>query len=581
MNKFTKQCVAAFASLAMAGTLCVAGAVVTNNVAFATDSTAASTDPAPWDQAAANKTGSITITKYKDETNDQGKQTQKTKVEGAKFKVTPVSKIDGTAIDLKKYDDWLKVAAKVPSLNLNPSSLPSTDLGTAVTNPNPAQGETDNTLFATGSDGKVTVNNLQIGLYKVEEVSVPDGYEKLPQPFFMTIPEITSGKKGTEYDYKPTVDPKNAYTKDAIKKTVDTTGMVGTKDDLPYTISTSVVTNSGTPVKNRTADDYQGFAVWDDALISAYDGMDNLDNTAAKKMISNVKIGTTPINNAADQEDKYSVSVESHSDSDKNSPEAGRKRIKITFKDGATGGLNDIATALKTSPNAKLTFDIKFTLSKNVAAGELVNKYGYQPGYKKDTPDKDKPKPVNPDPGSESKVTLVQFKIKKISSTDGKAIKGAKFAVFAKSDDAKACATDASRTDANCKDKSSKGFDTQTETAETTGLTKDGFKAKVGQKFYVVETKAPDKYVLAPKVEEVTIPTEYTKDTNYDSKSQTFIYSFKDVPTSDNGIDHWFKLPKTGAYGVIIFALVGMCLVAVGIFVFMRNRRKDEEQQAA
>jgi hypothetical protein len=51
------------------------------------------------------------------------------------------------------------------------------------------------------------------------------------------------------------------------------------------------------------------------------------------------------------------------------------------------------------------------------------------------------------------------------------------------------------------------------------------------------------------------------------------------VPTKDNG--SWFNLPKTGAAGVIIFALAGMCLVAVGMFIFLRNRKKDEEQQAA
>ena len=569
MNKFTKQCVAAIASLAMAGTLCVAGAVVAGSSAWADTGC---NNGAPWSDACKTQTGSITITKYKDEleknSSNQYVQSKKTHVVGAKFKVTPVSKLDGTAIDLKKYDDWLKVAAKVPTLNANPGSLKDTDLGTALTEQ------------ATNSDGVAKFDQLGIGLYKVEEVSVPDGYEKLPQPFFMTIPEITSGKKGTEYNYHVTVDPKNAYTADAIKKTVDTKGMVGTKDDLPYTISTSVVTNSGTPVKDRTADDYQGFAVWDDALISAYDGMDKLDNAAAKKMISNVKIGTTPISNTVDQEDKYSVSVESHSDSDKNSPEAGRKRIKITFKDGATGGLNDIATALKTSPNAKLTFDIKFTLSKDVAAGELVNKYGYQPGYKKGTLEGNKPKPVNPNPGSESKVTLVKFKIKKISSADEKPIKGAKFAVFAKSDVASACAADASRSEAKCKNKSSKGFATDTETADKTGLTADGFKAKVGQTFYVVETKAPDKYVLAPKVEEVTIPTKYTEDASYDAKTQTFVYSFKDVPTSNN-IDHWFKLPKTGAYGVFIFAIAGIVLIAASVFIYTRNNRKEEDKQRA
>ena len=551
MNKITKQCVAAIASLSMAGTLCVAGAVVAGSSAWAVTPAASSTDPAPWDKSAASKTGTITITKYKDETNDQGVQTKKTKVTGAKFKVTPVSKIDGSAIDLKKYDDWLKVAAKVPSLNANPSSLKDTDLGAAL----PEQ---------TTNDGIATFSNLQIGLYKVEEVSVPDGYEKLPEPFFMTIPEITSGKKGTEYNYNPTVDPKNAYTKDAIKKTVDTTGMVGTKDDLPYTISTSVVTNSGTPVKDRTADDYQGFAVWDDALTKAYDANANV--------VQKVKIGNSEITNSKGKEDKYKVEV-------KDTPSDNtRKRITVSFTDT---GLGEIATALKTSPNAKLTVDLKFTLKEGVDSGELVNKYGYQPGYKKGTPENEKPKPVNPNPGNESKVTLVKFQIKKISSTNGTPIKGAKFAVFAKEDEASACAADASRSEAKCKNKSSKGFATDTETADNTGLTAAGFKAKVGQKFYVVETKAPDKYVLAPKVEEVTIPTEYTKDAKYDSQTQTFVYSFKDVPTNDNGIDHWFKLPKTGAYGVIIFAIIGLGLVGAGTFMYMRNNRKKEEEQAA
>lgn len=63
MNKFTKQCVAAVASLAMAGTLCVAGAVVAGSSAWAAQTAA---EKAPWDAKIGNKKGSITITKYKD-----------------------------------------------------------------------------------------------------------------------------------------------------------------------------------------------------------------------------------------------------------------------------------------------------------------------------------------------------------------------------------------------------------------------------------------------------------------------------------------------------------------------------------
>lgn len=547
MNKFTKQCVAAFASLAMAGTLCVAGAVVANNVAFANSPSAEAAKPAPWSEAGKKLTGSITITKYKDETDEKGNQKKTTPVKGAKFKVYKV-----TNFDLTKYDTWLDVAAKVPTLNANPNDSSAGlnfDKGTEQ---------------LTTDAGVAKFNQLGIGLYKVEETSVPDGYEKLPQPFFMTIPQITNESGKTTYTYDVKVDPKNAYTKDAIKKTVDTTGMVGTKDDLLYTISTSVVTTSGTPVKDRKADDYQGFAVWDDALKSAYD--------SSKDVVKSVKIGTTEIKNSTGKEDKYKVAVAATPDDNT------RQRITVSFTDA---GLGEIATALKTSPNAKLTVALKFTLKADAPAGELINKYGYQPGYKKGTPDQDKPKPVNPNPGPESKVTLVKFQIKKISSTDGKAIKGAKFAVFAKQEDASACAADASRTDAKCKNKSSKGFATDAETADKTGLTADGFKAKVGQKFYVVETKAPDNYVLAPKVEEVTIPTTYLTDANYNKDSKTFVYSFKDVPTSNNSIDHWFKLPKTGAYGVFIFAIAGIVLIAASVFIYTRNNRKEEDKQRA
>ncbi|MFP1715369.1 SpaH/EbpB family LPXTG-anchored major pilin [Gardnerella leopoldii] len=546
MNKFTKQCVAAFASLAMAGTLCVAGAVVANNVAFANSPSAEAAKPAPWSEAGKKLTGSITITKYKDETDEKGNQKKTTPVKGAKFKVYKV-----TNFDLTKYDTWLDVAAKVPTLNANPNDSSaglSFDKGTEQ---------------LTTDAGVAKFNQLGIGLYKVEETSVPDGYEKLPQPFFMTIPQITNESGKTTYTYDVKVDPKNAYTKDAIKKTVDTTGMVGTKDDLPYTISTSVVTTSGTPVKDRKADDYQGFAVWDDALKSAY--------ASSKDVVKSVKIGDTTITNSNGKEDKYKVNVQDTPDDNT------RSRITVSFTDA---GLGEIANALKTSPNAKLTVALKFTLKADAPAGELVNKYGYQPGYKKGTPDNDKPKPVNPTPNPDSKVTLVKFQIKKISSTDGKAIKGAKFAVFAKQEDASACAADASRSTDKCKGKSSKGF-ADTETADKTGLTAAGFEAKVGQKFYVVETKAPDNYVLAPKVEEVTIPTTYSSATGYDSKSQTFVYSFKDVPTSNNSIDHWFKLPKTGAYGVFIFAIAGIVLIAASVFIYTRNNRKEEDKQRA
>ena len=67
--------------------------------------------------------------------------------------------------------------------------------------------------------------------------------------------------------------------------------------------------------------------------------------------------------------------------------------------------------------------------------------------------------------------------------------------------------------------------------------------------------------------------------TSADKSADAQVVDIANVPTADGGF--WFNLPKTGAAGVTIFAIAGMGLVGIGIFVFMRNRKKDEDQQAA
>ncbi|EIK86281.1 SpaH/EbpB family LPXTG-anchored major pilin [Gardnerella pickettii] len=579
MNKITKQCVAAVASLAMAGTLCVAGAVVAGSSAWAETTP----EKAPWDlgNTAAQKKGTITITKYKYALNKQGNQEKKEKVAGATFKVTKVEKLstsDTANLDLTKYDDWMKVAAKVEALNANPNSneLKLADQGTEK-----KTGDgTNNT-----KEGEAKFENLAIGLYKVEETKAAPGYAVLSKPFFMTIPQVTRDKssKDNTYTYAVSVEPKNKSTKDAISKTADKSGMVGAGDELPYTITTDVTTTSETTPGEYTKDDFQGFAVWDDALISAYsDVTSNLSAADAKNLVKEVKIGTTTIP-AKD----YNVNV-ADSDVDKGANNTvTRKRITVSFTDD---GLTAIATALKNATDKsnlpKLTVKFVFKLAPNAPTGEFSNKYGYQPGHGKDgkTPD-----PVNPpDPGPGAKVTLVKFQIKKVDGTNvTKVLKGAKFAVFAKKADADTCVADKTRADTSCKDKATKGYTTGTTvadglagatngTAENTGLT-GAFEVKAGEKFYIVETDAPEGFALSPKVEEVTAQTSGTE---YDTTSKVFTYTFKDLPNGGEGNKRWFNLPETGAAGVIIFALIGLGLVGSGMFVFLKNRKKEEEQAA-
>ena len=581
MNKITKQCVAAVASLAMAGTLCVAGAVVAGSSAWAADA-----KPAPWAANIGEQKGSITITKYKYALTAQGAQEKKDKVAGAEFTVKKVTQINGAAIDLKKYDDWMKVAGIVEKVNSGKES----EAKLTLEDPGTKQTTADGT-------GEAKFPNLEIGLYKVEETKAAPGYAVLSKPFFMTIPQVTREKssKDNTYTYDVSVEPKNKSTKDAIQKKVDTAGTVGAGDEIPYTITTDVTTTSEVPPDSYTKDDFQGFAVWDDALISAYDGMTNLSVDAAKKLVTEVKIGDTPINNTENKEDKYTVTVE---DSPvENTPAVTRKRIKVTFTDGENGGLATIANALKGAKDKsklpKLTVKLVFKLAPDApaTADGFYNKYGYQPGHGKNGTT---PEPVNPPENNpDAKVTLVKFKIKKVNAVkETEGLEGAKFAVFAKKADADACKADPARSAEKCQNKATKGLvksGTTTAiadglegatkgTAKDTGLT-GAFEVKAGEKFYIVETAAPEGFALSPKVEEVTADN---KGDGYDTKTSTFVYTFKDLPNGgpDGSGKNWFNLPETGAAGVIIFALIGLGLVGSGMFVFLKNRKKEEEQAA-
>lgn len=245
VNKFTKQCVAAFASLAMAGTLCVAGAVVANSSAWAADTC---NNGAPWSDACNTQTGSIKITKYE----DKGANVKTTPLPGAKFKVT---KING--YNLTQYSDWENLAKKVADLNKNPNDASIT--GTAVSDQ--LNEGTDKTLFKTNAQGIANVKNLAIGLYKVEEAEAAPGYSKDVTPFFMTIPEIThEAGQPVKYNYNVTVDPKNQSLANRITKTLVRTDGAGTEfvgkgDTMTYKISADVLSTSATDRAKWTKSD--------------------------------------------------------------------------------------------------------------------------------------------------------------------------------------------------------------------------------------------------------------------------------------------------------------------------------------
>ena len=322
-----------------------------------------------------------------------------------------------------------------------------------------------------------------------------------------------------------------------------------------------------------TADDLKGYAIFDDALTAAYDKVDA--STVDKVTVDGVKDALTKgANKDASDADYYVTSEGTPKDST-------RTRISVVFlKKGLekiVAQLNDANAATK-NPKVHVTF--KFKIATTVPTGsdnKLMNKYGFIPGGK----DGENHNPIVPE--SHTDTEFRKFHIFKYDGVKGKddasaKLQGAKFKVFAgatgdgKQDDtdskavAQKCADDP--TTDNCKTALT-GFGEKP--TDANGVTAD-YVAKVGQKFYIVETAAPDKYARSTKVYEVTLESA-KKD------AAARVVDIPNVPTKDGGF--WFNLPKTGAAGVIIFALAGVCLVCFGIFVFMRNRKKDEEQQAA
>lgn len=487
---------------------------------------AADNDKAPWDNDAP--TGSLTIKKLKD---GEAPGTE-TPVQGAEFTVTEVEKVNNQAFNLKTEQGWKDLAKQVDALN---------------------QGTVTPTLKAdakkmtTGQDGTAKFDGLAIGLYKVVESKVPQGYSSDVRPFYVTIPQITKGADGSKnpvYTYDVTVKPKNKDVSSAITKTADTTKTVVTGDTISYTIEAGVnKTKESNGNVDLTKEDLKGYTIFDDAPNQTF--------TNLKEGVKKVTVGTMELTKDTD----YTI------DADEFTPGTNKAstRLKVKFTDT---GLEKIATAVNGTPDVKVKVELTFTIQPNYNKAEIVNKFGFIPGYNpgkgetEPSPVTPTPKPGETDPNP--KTVFRNFQIKKVSAkADTELLSGAKFKLFANQDEAKKCAQDPSVED-NCKNASTFGE----KSTNDRGVT-DQVKAIVGKTFYAVETEAPEGYARSNQVTEVNIP-ENNLDDPYEVK-------IENVPTSDSG--NWFTLPKTGATGVIIFALAGLALVAAGTGLYLFGRK--------
>ena len=589
MNKLTKKCVAAIASLAMAGTLCVAGAVTMAGVAWATPPKIVpqpSADNSPWGKK-KDKTGTLTINKFKysDAVDNEGHH-KGDALTGATFTLKKVTKIGGVDLDYTKFTTWSKIAGIVGALNRGDEA--SANL-TFEDNP---------TYNPTVAENATTFANLPEGLYKVVETP-PAGYGAADvTEFYITMPMIEPDNKTNPYDWNPTINPKNKDISKTFTKTLDNgkdhNSVLAKDKTLYYTISSTV---NRTKLNNLTADDIWGFAVFDDAPTAPF----GTSITAAA--VESVKIGEGDSATELTKDTDYKVSIVDSSSSDENdkkSLENGRKRILVKFENP---GLGKIAQQMNTDGSTKATkvnVTIKLELDSsyydNLTApaanaadtsgkNEVVNKSGFFPAHFKSAPKVPDPIISGDDDvkGGTSKVKFGWFDVFKYDAAEESkeaskrtGLSGAEFRLFNTEEKANACAeklVDASKdadTVEECKAGSSTFKGEEATTQETTGKLKAAVKVQAGTNIYLVEVKAPKDYMRLPEVKAVNVEAD---------KLTTVEFSNTKKSSTDNKWA-WFNLPATGAAGVILFALAGMGLIAASVFLYMRNRKEEEQAKA-
>ena len=373
MNRLSRKFVAAVSSLAMAGTLCVAGAVTVSGVAWAVPRPPVHQGGAkpkdPWVENAP-KTGTITILKCEKKKADD-KDTSQTQcptgfkpLKGAKFTLTKVTSVkegnENVTLDLSKFESWQKIAKLVSKLNDHTIK----ENGDEITLGTTKSGDGQNVFESaeTGEDGQVKFENKDLGLYKVEETQVPTGYMvsdtksfymTLPLPEYTTTGEGDNAKTSVKYNYNPTVYPKNMSTSDSIEKVYDKAKFASVKDKVPFTITAKV--NKFKSEKALTAEDLQGYKVFDDAPTAAFKTID-------KAVVKSVKINGEEVKNN-DTTTYYNVedpiansTQENYKNDDANENQrglvAGHTRILVKFE---KAGLEKIADAINACKNNDTT----------------------------------------------------------------------------------------------------------------------------------------------------------------------------------------------------------------------------------
>ena len=406
--------------------------------------------------------------------------------------------------------------------------------------------------ITTGGDGLASFTDAQteVGAYLVSETRTPD--KVIPaEDFVVTLP-MTNPDNTTKWNYDVHVYPKNTIS--GVDKKVTDKPAPGSGHDITYTITTSI-----------PKVDYPG-----GARIKRYEVVDQLDKRIKKDALTPVvKIvgqNETPL---ADTTDYTLITAEGadHNWATIQLTEEGRRKAAEARHNG-TG-----------ETKVQVTLTAKFDATVNLE-GDLSNTAGLIPN---DSPNFtwDPSNPGTKVPGIPTTPVLSKYGKVVVTKTgtdelaDKTKYNGAQFQVYE-------CTKTAGGATLRDGDPSTQAVDPLTIGGEKTFTTAgqgmveinylrandyvDGMKKDTltdEDHYCLVETKAPEGYTLQAD----PIPFRVLAD-NATAKAPTAV-TVTDVPKNAG-----FRLPLTGANGVIFLTVAGALLVAGGAVVAYANKRR-------
>lgn len=240
------------ASKLIAAALALVMVLACSNPVFAADP-----DPTLID---GNRTGTITLTKYDSAKGGKEEEAVVPEAEFSAYRIIGYEDGKYTVVDGKGYEDTIGGAAG--AVVGTGTSFGSTDaleakISALQNKINENKTGADATAV-TGANGVATFANLPLGVYLIQETSVPDGYTISSQAFLVSVPQWDNDSN--EWEYEITAYPKDegiSVDKKMGEGADKTSDSYSIGDTIPYTVTATIPNygnvNGSNPVKKVTA----------------------------------------------------------------------------------------------------------------------------------------------------------------------------------------------------------------------------------------------------------------------------------------------------------------------------------------